>query len=61
MLVTVALCPSMCMSITSQCSVKTAKPGITQTVLHNSPGILFSDAKDLGRIPVGAPDRGRVG
>jgi len=34
-----------------------AKHCITQTVLHNTPGILvyFSGAKDLGEIQIGFP------
>jgi len=36
-----ALCPSVCLSITSRCSTKTAKRRITQTP-HDSPGTLVS-------------------
>ena len=38
------LCPSvclyLCLSVTSQCSTKTAKRRITQTTPHDSPGTL---------------------
>ena len=36
-----ALCLSVCLSITSRSSTKTAKRRITQTALHDSPGTLF--------------------
>ena len=35
-----ALCPSVCPSVTSRCSTKTAKRRITQTRPHDSPGTL---------------------
>jgi len=38
-----ALCPSVrlsvCLSVTSRCSTKTAKRRITQTAPHDSPGL----------------------
>jgi len=34
----VILCPSICPSITSRCSVKTTKHRITQTMPYDSPG-----------------------
>ena len=34
------LCPSVCLSVTSRCSTKTAKRRITQTTPHDSPGTL---------------------
>ena len=34
------LCPSLCLSVTSRCSTKTAKRRITQTTPHDSPGTL---------------------
>jgi len=37
---TMALCPSVCLSITSRCSTKTAKCRITQITPHDSPGTL---------------------
>ena len=54
---------SVCLSVTSQYSVKTAKHRITQT----TPGTLVSDAKDLHEnrrpqsTPTGAPNAGGVG
>jgi len=43
--------PSVCLSVTSQCSTKTAKPKITQTMPHDSPGIpVCRRFKDLGEI-----------
>jgi len=44
------VCPSICVSVTSQSSVKMAKFTITQTVLH---GILGTHAKGLLEIAVG--------
>ena len=35
-----AMCPSVCLSVTSRSSTKTAKRRITQTTPHNTPGIL---------------------
>ena len=64
------LCPSVCVclsvSITSRCSTKTAKRRITQTTPHDTPGLSFSDAKDLREIrpgspPTRAPNEGGVG
>ena len=37
-----ALCPSVCLSVTSHCSPKTAKRRIPQTTPHDSPGTLVS-------------------
>ena len=57
---------SVCLSVTNQCSTKTAKRRITQITPHDSPGTLVSWAKDLGEIrpgspPTGAPNAGGVG
>jgi len=35
-----ALCPSVCLSVTNRSSTKTAKRRITQTTPHDSPGTL---------------------
>jgi len=48
-------CPSVCLSVTSRCSVKTAKRATTQTTPRDRRGILFSDAKGLDEIPVESP------
>ena len=53
-------------SVTSRSSIKTAKRRITQTTPHNTPGTLFSGAKDLREIrpgspPTRAPNAGGVG
>ena len=61
-----SVCVRLCLSVTSQSSTKTAKRTITQTTPHDSPGILFSDAKDLREIrtespPTMAPNAGWVG
>ena len=58
--------PSVCLSITSRCSTKTAKRRITQTTPHDSPVTLVTDAKDLREIrpgspPTRAPNAGGVG
>jgi len=47
------LCPSV--SVTSQCSTKTAKRSITQTTNTIPQKLLFSDAKDLREIRPGTP------
>jgi len=57
---------SVCPSVTSRCSTKTAKRRITQTTPHDTPGILVSGAKDFREIrqgspPTGAPNAGGVG
>ena len=36
----VSVCPSVCLSVTSRCSTKTAKRRITQTTPHDSAGSL---------------------
>jgi len=37
--VVVSVCPfSVCLSVTSRCSIETAKRRITQTMPHDSPG-----------------------
>ena len=61
-----APCLSVCLSVTSRCSTKTAKRWITQTTPHDSPGLEFSEAKDLSEIrlgspPTGAPNAGGLG
>jgi len=53
-----ALCLSVCLSVTSRSSTKTAKHRITQTTPHDSPGILVFDAKDLREIRPGSPSTG---
>jgi len=62
----VSVCPSVCLSVTSRSSTKTAKRRITQTIPHDCPWTLFSEAKDLCKIqprspPKGAPNAGGVG
>jgi len=56
----VALCPlvSVCLSVTSLSSTQTAKHTFMQTKPYYSSGTLFSDAKDLGEIPVESPQMG---
>ena len=61
-----ALCPSVCLSVTSRCSTKTAKRRITQTKPHDSPRTLVfgcqrSPRNSTGVTPYGAPDAGGVG
>ena len=61
-----ALCPSVCPSVTSRSPSETAKRRIAQTTPHDSPGILAFEAKDLREIRpgsplTGAPNAGRVG
>ena len=65
-----ALCPSVrlsvCLSVTSRSSTKTAKRRITHTAPHDSPGTLVFEAKDLREIrpgspPTRAPNAGGVG
>ena len=62
----VCLCLSVCLSVTSWCSTKTAKRRITQTTPHDTPGSLVFCAKDLREIrpgspPTRAPNAGGVG
>jgi len=49
--------PFVHMFIRSQYWTKTAKHGLTQTTPYDSPGNLFSVAKDRGKIPTGSPQR----
>jgi len=49
---------SLCPSVTSRSSTKTAKHRITQTTPHDSPGTLVSEAKDLREIRPGSPPTG---
>jgi len=60
------LCLSVCLSVRSRSSSKTAKLRITQTTPHDNPGTLVFEAKDLREIrpaspPTGAPNAGGVG
>ena len=62
------LCLSVCLSVTSRSSTKTAKHRITQTTPQDSPGtpVFCSDAKDIREIRPGspttrAPNAGEVG
>ena len=57
---------SVCLSVTSRSSTKTAKRRIIQTTHTIAQGVWFSDAKDLREIrpgspPTGAPNAGGVG
>jgi len=45
----------VCLSVTSRCSTETTKRRITQTTPHDSPGLWFSDAEDLGKTQTGSP------
>ena len=45
-------------SVTSRCSTKIAKHGITQQCHTLVQKIYFTDAKDLGEIPTGLPKEG---
>ena len=61
-----ALCPSVCLSVISRSSTKTAKGRITQTTPHDSPGTLVfwsqrSPRNSTGVTPAGAPNGGGVG
>jgi len=49
---------SVCPSITSRCSIKTAKLSITQTTPHDSTGNLVFWTKDLCEIRPGSPPYG---
>jgi len=59
--------PSVCLSVTSQCPIKVAKPRIMQTTLYDSPWPLVfwsyqKSRRNCYRVtPNGAPSRGRVG
>ena len=46
---------SVCLSVTSWCSTKTAKRRITQTTPRYSPGTLVFDAEDRGKTQTGSP------
>ena len=43
------------MSVTSRCSIETAKRRITLITAHDSQGLLVSDAEDLGKTQMGSP------
>jgi len=47
--------PSVCLSVSSRSSTKTAKRRITQTTPHDSPGTLVFWCKDLREIRPGSP------
>ena len=53
-----ALCLSVCLSITSRCSTKTAKRRITQTTPHDSPGTLVFWSQRSPRNSTGATPYG---
>jgi len=58
-------CPSVCPSVTSRYSNKTAKPRITKTMLYDSPGTLvflcWKYRRNSSRItPTGVPNTGGV-
>ena len=54
-----ALCLSICLSVTSRCSTKTAKRMITQTTPHDSPGTLsFLTPKISAKFDRGHPYKG---
>jgi len=64
----ITLCLSVCLSVTSQCSTKTAKLVITQTTPHDSQGILVFwyqksplNSTGVSVTPTGAPNAGGVG
>jgi len=55
-----ALCPSVCLSVTSRSSTKTAKRRITQTTPHDTPGNLVFGCQRSPRNSTGVtPLRGR--
>ena len=56
--VRLSVCPSVCLSVTSQCSTKTAKRRITQTTPHDSAGTLFLLPKISAKFDRGHPLRG---
>ena len=49
---------SVCPTVTSRSSTKTAKRRITQTTPHDTSGTLVFDAKDLREIRPGSPPTG---
>ena len=49
---------STCLSVTSQCSIKTAKHIVTDPTPHDSQRVYFSVVKRDGDIPVGPPQSG---
>jgi len=51
---TIVMCPSVCLSVTRRCSIKTVKPGITQTTPYDSPGTLVFCRQNVGKIPMGS-------
>ena len=53
-----ALCPCLCVSVTSRCSTKTAKHRIIQTTPHDTPGTLVFWCQDLREIRLGSPPTG---
>ena len=54
-----ALCLSVCLSVTSRCSTKTAERRITQTTPHDSPGTLVFECQRSPRNSTGVtPYRG---
>jgi len=54
------VCVSVCVSVTLRCSIKMAKRMITQIMPHDSPGTVFSHAKDHGKIRRGPPHMGAL-
>jgi len=59
-------CRRVSMSVTSRCSIETAKCRITQTTPHDGPGTLVSDAENLSKTqtespPTGAQNAGGIG
>ena len=50
---------SVCLSVTSRCSTKTAKGRITQTTPHDSPWTVFLLKPNSGKFDRGHPLRGR--
>jgi len=56
----VSVCPSVCLSVTSRCSTKTAKRRITQTTPHDTPkDSRFLIPKISAKFDRGHPLRGR--
>jgi len=55
----VSICPSICLSVTSRCSTKTAKRRITQTTPHDSPRTLVFWSQRSLRNWLGSPLAGR--
>ena len=54
----VVVCLCVCVCVTLRYCIVTAKRRITQTTPHDSPMILFFDAKDHGEIRTGSPPTG---